>query len=309
MVTPASRSMTHPTSTAPERTTETTSELPAQTRSERRRGERREGGAAEGRRGRKRATVFGSVWRDAGAAALLLVAMAFAVAHIRPIFAGRERVGERILQTVAPGVGTTATRDSTREERMLASPEFQRDRSAFAADLVRTGRLSQERADSIAFYAVREAYTRGIPPALIFGVMLTENALFLSSAQSNVGAVGLMQVYPKIWLKELSKRFGHDLASDSTNLKYGTFILSQYVNPKGRQTVTEAQVRKGLLRYNGCVRGTNTPNCRNYPDKVKKYVEREAPALCGDKGFYDCIAKPFIAGLMGEDPEQVAKVP
>ena len=37
--------------------------------------------------------------------------------------------------------------------------------------------------------------------------MLTENALFVSNALSNAGAVGLMQVYPKIWLKELGNRF------------------------------------------------------------------------------------------------------
>ena len=37
------------------------------------------------------------------------------------------------------------------------SPNFERDRSAFAADLVKTGRMDQSRADSIAYYAVRES--------------------------------------------------------------------------------------------------------------------------------------------------------
>ena len=59
--------------------------------------------------------------------------------------------------------------------------------------------------------------------------MLTENALFVSGAMSNVGAVGLMQVYPKVWLKALSNKFGKDLATDSTNLKYGIYILGQYI--------------------------------------------------------------------------------
>jgi soluble lytic murein transglycosylase-like protein len=74
---------------------------------------------------------------------------------------------------------------------------------------------------------------RGISPAIIFGVMLTENAKFVSKATSNVGAVGLMQVYPKVWLnKEMTKLFGKDIATDSTNVKYGVFILSQYFRPK-----------------------------------------------------------------------------
>src|SRR5207248_5903196 len=99
-------------------------------------------------------------------------------------------------------------------------PAFERDRANFAADLMRTGHLDQGRADSIAFYAVREAYVRHIPPAVIFGVMLTENSTFVSKAMSSVGAVGLMQVYPKVWLKALSEKLGKNLAADSTNLKY-----------------------------------------------------------------------------------------
>ena len=80
---------------------------------------------------------------------------------------------------------------------------------------------------------MREAYTRGISPAIIFGVMLTENARFISKAMSNVGAVGLMQVYPKVWLKkEFSDSLGKDLASDSTNLRYGVFILDKYFHPR-----------------------------------------------------------------------------
>src|SRR5206468_1148551 len=89
-----------------------------------------------------------------------------------------------------------------------AGERRQSDRRAFAADLVATGRMNQVRADSISYYAVREAYRNGIPPAVVFGVMLTENALFVSGAMSNVGAVGLMQVYPKVWLKALSGKFG-----------------------------------------------------------------------------------------------------
>jgi hypothetical protein len=133
----------------------------------------------------------------------------------------------------------------------------------------------------------------------VFGVMLTENALFVSNAMSNVGAVGLMQVYPKIWLKELSEKFGTDLASDSTNLKYGIYILKQYIKTDSG-AVTSKNLATGLLHYNGCVKGTNTPNCHAYPSKVKTYVEKAGTSICGDKTFYDCIAKPFIAGLFGK---------
>jgi hypothetical protein len=57
------------------------------------------------------------------------------------------------------------------------------------------------------------------------------------------------------------------------------------------------------------VRGTNTPHCKNYPSKVKKYVEASGTSICSNKGFYDCIAKPFIAGLFGRRADTPAGVP
>jgi soluble lytic murein transglycosylase-like protein len=266
------------------------------------RSDRRSGGDP-GRRGRpaKQHSFLRATVRDVIAIALLVTAIVLTVSVVRPIYSAKGPVAQQILQgAVQPGVQTPPA-DTSIEARAIASPGFEADRKAFAADLVRTGRVPQDRADTIAFYAVREAYIRGIPPAVIFGVMLTENAVFVSNATSSVGAVGLMQVYPKIWLKELSNRFGKDLSTDSTNLKYGTFILSRYINPKGAPAAP-GDVNKGLLRYNGCVRGTNTPNCKTYPNKVKNYVEKQAESLCGDKSFYDCIAKPFMVGLLGKNP-------
>jgi hypothetical protein len=238
---------------------------------------------------------------DVAVIVVLVAAIVFAVTHEKPIFAGHPTVVQSLTERLPATKPLIAPKDTGRLAELLASPQFAVDSAAFSSDLVRTGRMTQERADSIAYYAVREAYERGIPPAVIFGVMLTENALFVSNALSSVGAVGLMQVYPKIWLKELGDRFGTDLASDSTNVKYGVYILSEYIKPRtGSETVTAQDVQKGLLRYNGCVRGTNTPNCKTYPTKVKNYVERQAESLCGDKTFYQCIAKPFMDGLLGK---------
>jgi hypothetical protein len=255
--------------------------------------------------------------RDALAIVMLVAAIGYTASLIRPVYAGRAPGVGRLIESVAPPAGQTLPpvpaaalasgplADSV--ARIEASPDFAEQKQRFAADLVRTGRMSQARADSIAHFAVREAFLRGVPPAVIFGVMLTENAQFISRAQSNVGAVGLMQVYPKVWLKELSRKFGsRDIATDSTNLRYGVFILEHYLKPRGKKatgthvvTTEPGSLMKGLLRYNGCVRGTNTPRCHTYPNKVAKYVERDAQALCGGQDFYKCIAQPFMAGLLG----------
>ena len=260
----------------------------------------------------RRKRALRQVLRYAGAVVMLLAAIGYTASTMRPIYAHKAPVVGELISSVAPppepapGPGRSAALSDS-ITRIEASPEFADQKRRFSEDLVRTGRMSQARADSIAHFAVREAFLRGVPPAVIFGVMLTENAQFISKAQSNVGAVGLMQVYPKVWLKELSKKFGSDdIEADSTNLRYGVFILEHYLKPRGKRAANGQQVAaapsslmKGLLRYNGCVRGTNTPRCHTYPTKVAKYVERDAQALCGDQNFYECIAQPFMKGLFG----------
>src|SRR4051794_24642013 len=107
-----------------------------------------------------------------------------------PIFANQPTVVESLaghspVAPLAKAVLDTLPRDTSARGAIVSRPEFERDRKAFAADLVATGHMDPGRADTVAFYAVREAYLRGVPPALIFGVMLTENSRFVSGALSN----------------------------------------------------------------------------------------------------------------------------
>jgi hypothetical protein len=270
-----------------------------------RRGSRdRRAHGGESRRGRvddKRKRILKIVGRDAVLVVGTLAAIIVGIRITNPIFANQPAV---VASLVKEAPITKAVLDTMAPERdtlraaIVASPEFERDRKAFAADLVATGHMDPARADTVSYFAVREAYLRGIPPAVVFGVMLTENSRFVSKALSNVGAVGLMQVYPKVWLKALQDKFGADLATDSTNLKYGVYILSTYIKTDKGKAAASA-VNRGLLRYNGCVRGTNTPHCHNYPSKVAGYVQKQGSSICSNKSFYDCIAKPFIEGFTG----------
>src|SRR3954471_2245162 len=268
------------------------------------RSDRRANGS-ESRRGRaddRWNRIAKLVARDA---ALILGTVGAIIVGLRathPIFANQPKVIEALAknESVAPiakAVLDSAPKDSS-VAAIVSSPQFERDRKAFAADLVATGHMDPARADTVSYYAVRESYGRGIPPGVLFGVMLTENSRFVSKALSNVGAVGLMQVYPKVWLRALADKLGTDIATDSTNLKYGVYILSTYIKTDQGKAAASS-VNSGLLHYNGCVRGTNTPSCHNYPSKVATYVEKQGNSICGDKGFYDCIAKPFIAGFTG----------
>ena len=265
-------------------------------------GDRRERSDGGERRGAPRSTsTLVYVLRAVGAIVVLLIVIIFAVRTTRPIYATRGTLGDELRQRAPEAAAVLAPTDTSQVDRFMATPKFQAEKRNFYEDVMRLKQVDSARADSIAQYAVREGYVRGISPAIIFGVMLTENAKFVSKALSNVGAVGLMQVYPKIWLnKEMTQRFGSDLASDSTNVKYGVFILSHYFQPKVKGGTTQTtDWQTALLHYNGCVRGTNTPRCHTYPGKVRNFVEAQAKSICNGRGFYECIAKPFIDGFTG----------
>lgn len=188
------------------------------------------------------------------------------------------------------------------EPLAMRHPQFQRDVAAFAADLRGTGRISGERVETIARVAVREAYHRRVPPALVLGVMLTENDAFRSRARSSVGALGLMQVMPRVWTPNLGPLLGRNLRDDETNLRYGVYILKHFAARTADTLDAGAATRVALLRYNGCVRGSNTPDCRAYPRRVERHVEESARAVCAGRRFHDCVALPLWAALRDTAP-------
>jgi hypothetical protein len=253
-------------------------------------------------------TLFRHALLGLGAAATVV----FTAGQIRPVFVGRTSVVDRLADPLrdddvalvgvplthsvwipsdAPHAGTapTAAAGRTRAARI----GFEADRRAFAQDLLATGRLSSARAWRIADAAVRQAYALQIPPALVLGVMLTENTTLKPTARSNVGALGLMQIMPRLWKPVLGRRYGRDLRDDATNVRYGIYILRYMHNRVPRYLGPDASFRKALLSYNGCVRGRNTRNCHRYPDVVQRYVLRNAKATCRGRTFRECVVIPL----------------
>ena len=129
--------------------------------------------------------------------------------------------------------------------------------------------VSETTARQVAWPLVQHSYRRGLDPAFVLSVVLIESG-GKPKATSFVGARGLMQVMP-LWSGHW-RQCGADLYDIEANLCNGTSILAWYLsrNP--------GDENKALLGYNGCVRGTNTPNCFTYPQKVaqlKHQVQRE----------------------------------
>jgi hypothetical protein len=238
--------------------------------------------------------------------------LVFTATHTRPLYLSDEPMASRLLTretqraTILASITARAPWIAD-AEGAVGTPQFAADSAAFVADLLGTGKVQLPRAQELATVAVRQAYRRRVPPALVFGVLLTENDELKSRARSKVGAVGLMQIYPKAWVRPLGKIFGTNLRADSTNLKYGVFILGHLLdrqkerNPQLAAFQTDEHWRLPLLSYNGCVRGTNTPGCQRYPEVVRRNVTGRARALCRGQSFDACVAQPIWASFQVEE--------
>jgi soluble lytic murein transglycosylase-like protein len=112
----------------------------------------------------------------------------------------------------------------------------------------------------IAVSLVREARRVDMEPRLLLAVLLVENPQLRTEARSSVGARGLMQVMPLH--KGNWPPCEPDLVAVESNICHGARIFAHYYR------VTGGDVERALLRYNGCVRGTNTPDCHRYPYHV-----------------------------------------
>jgi soluble lytic murein transglycosylase-like protein len=147
-----------------------------------------------------------------------------------------------------------------------------------------------ELADRIAAAVVYEAERNRMSPSLLAAVLLIENAPFDTTAISSQGAVGLMQVMPvHIGSYGCPSR---DLHSVEANICHGARILKSYIRRANSVPV-------GLTRYNGCVRGRNTPRCHRYPGRVLRVASKVrhdmlvgAAELEGESPDYESVAVP-----------------
>lgn len=155
--------------------------------------------------------------------------------------------------------------------KLLRLPATVVDASASTENARRIGeflnRYTKDRALAfrIADAVVGQAEKENIDPVLLVGVLLTEDITLNPKARSNVGARGLMQVMPfhaGSWGCGSS-----DLLDVETNICHGVRVLKQAMKDA-------PNMRKALLRYNGCVRGRNTRDCHLYDDKVLRAANR-----------------------------------
>jgi soluble lytic murein transglycosylase-like protein len=178
--------------------------------------------------------------------------------------------------------------DSLRAETALPVAEVRRPIERYL------GHFSDDRllVRRISGAVLRESRRQQVPPSLIVAVLLTENTTLRPEAESSVGARGLMQVMPFHAGARLCN--SDDLVDVDSNICHGTLILARNL----RATSTSVAA---LLRYNGCVRGTNTPDCHRYPGRVLARASRVR---------YEILAGTNASVLMSRDsaaPVQLAR--
>jgi soluble lytic murein transglycosylase-like protein len=160
-----------------------------------------------------------------------------------------------------PVARTRAPVDSSALERAVTKRLAHRPLAMALAHRMRYPEL----ADRVAAAVVYEAGRARISPSVLAAVLIIENAVFDTGAVSTEGAIGLMQVMP---MHVGSYRcLSGDLLNVEANICHGTRLLQSHLRRSKSLDVA-------LRRYNGCVRGRNTPRCQRYPGRVLRTASR-----------------------------------
>lgn len=167
-----------------------------------------------------------------------------------------------VVTAVTPGTDTVSA-PPTDSAAQVEVQKVAYSLRKYTSDTVLARRIAQA--------IVVEGGRKKIDPALLVGVVLTEDAKLDPKAKSFVGARGLMQVMP-FHAGKWKGCPSSDLFQIDNNICHGTSILADLIK-------RSPNVERALQRYNGCVRGTNTPNCHTYSGKVLRFAEQAATAM------------------------------
>ena len=114
---------------------------------------------------------------------------------------------------------------------------------AVATIVARKYRVSREATRDFVRTAYREGTRHGVDPLLIISVMAVESR-FNPVAQSDGGAMGLMQVIPRFHAEKFDASDSGSVLDPRTNIQAGVKILKEYIGRGGNELA-------GLQLYNG----------------------------------------------------------
>ena len=139
--------------------------------------------------------------------------------------------------------------------------EIQQEQQALAEFIAKRWRIAEEAASSFVSLAYKAGRMHSVDPVLILAVMAIESR-YNPVAESDMGAMGLMQVIPRWHPEKLSDYGGDDaLLEPEVNIHVGAQILREYYRRLGDEVLA-------LQMYAGAF---NEPTAQ-YANKV--YAER-----------------------------------
>jgi soluble lytic murein transglycosylase-like protein len=151
----------------------------------------------------------------------------------------------------------------SRRPGVAAEPDIE----AVAGTVARRYRISQEATRELVGEAYGEGRRIGLDPLLIIAVMAIESR-FNPIAQSDGGAIGLMQVIPRYHADQVETGRGGSVLDPRTNIGLGARVLKDCIRRGG----TEAA---GLQLYNGAAGDPSS----GYANKVLGERQRLQEAL------------------------------
>ena len=155
------------------------------------------------------------------------------------------------LASVAPVTAAAASPAHNQDAGMAENPPLpqaksaipDRDIEAVAAVVAKRYRVSGEATRQLVGAAFHEGTRIGVDPLLIIAVIAVESR-FNPIAQSDGGAMGLMQVIPRYHADKFDAADGHSVLDPPTNIELGARVLKEYIRRGGTEVA-------GLQLYNG----------------------------------------------------------
>jgi soluble lytic murein transglycosylase-like protein len=139
---------------------------------------------------------------------------------------------------------------------LIGKPEDRARAKVVAGIVARRYRVAQDAAAGVVRAAFREGQRHGLDPMLILAVIAVESR-FNPIAESEQGAVGLMQVVPRFHRDKIESLGTASMLLPEPNIAIGARILKDSIRRGGSDAA-------GLQLYNGAVDDEN----RTYANKV-----------------------------------------
>jgi soluble lytic murein transglycosylase-like protein len=180
--------------------------------------------------------------RDGVVLAILisLAAIPLADSAIQHDFPGRGPVSA-VAASPRQSQDVGVAESSSRPQASPAMPD--RDIEAVAAVVAKRYRVSGDATRQLVGAAFHEGTRIGVDPLLIIAVIAVESR-FNPIAQSDGGAMGLMQVIPRYHADKFDAADGHSVLDPPKNIELGARVLKEYIRRGGTEIA-------GLQLYNG----------------------------------------------------------